>query len=61
MGEIINLSKALFLCAAGGFFGFLAVMAGNNGELLYTALALFFAAGLVAFAASFFDQFIKGD
>jgi hypothetical protein len=61
MGEIITLLKALFLCAAGAFFGFLAVMAGNNGELLYTALALFFAAGLVAFAATFFDNFIKGD
>lgn len=61
MNEIINLLKALFLCSAGAFFGFLAVMAGNNGELLYSALAVFFAAGLVAFAATFFDQFIKGD
>ena len=60
MGEIINLLKALFLCAAGAFFGFLAVMAGNNGELLYTALALFFAAGLVAFAASFDDDDVVG-
>ena len=61
MSEIINLLKALFLCSAGAFFGFLAVMAGNDGELTYAALAVFFAAGLVAFAASFFDQFIKGD
>ena len=61
MREIINLLKALFLISAGAFFGFLAVMAGNNGELIYAALAVFFAAGLTAFAASFFDQFIKGD
>lgn len=61
MGEMINLLKALFLCAAGAFFGILAVLAGNNGELLHAALAVFFAAGLLGFAASFFDDFIKGD
>jgi hypothetical protein len=61
MHDFLNLLKALFLTAVGAFFGFLAVMAGNNGELLYAALAVFFAAGLVAFAATFFDNFIKGD
>lgn len=61
MTDFFNLFKALFLTAAGAFFGFLAILAGNSGQLAYAALALFFAAGLVAFAATFFDNFIKGD
>jgi phosphatidylserine synthase len=59
MHDFLNLLKALFLTAVGAFFGFLAVLAGNSGQLVYAALAVFTAGFLVLIAGAFLSNLLN--